>query len=158
MRQFFILVLALSFSFAARAQAPERITARELSKQIQARGERIRIYNFWATWCAPCVKEMPFFEEFSRANPDIDLVFVSLDLQLDPDPAKVSRFISRRKLTGQVILLDEGDPNSWIDLIEKQWSGALPATLVVNPVNGKRVFEQREFRVGELEAFVDRVR
>jgi thiol-disulfide isomerase/thioredoxin len=143
---------------AAVGQTLPRVTARELNARIQSAGDRIRIYNFWATWCAPCVKEMPLFERFQAEHPEVEVVFVSLDLNLDPDPAKVVRFVARKKLTSEVILLDEGDPNSWIDLIEKKWSGALPATLVVNPSTQVRVFEQREFKEGELERLVDRVK
>lgn len=154
MRFFLVLFCLASSVYSTRAQALERVSARELQQRIQAGGERIRIYNFWATWCAPCVKEMPLFERYRSAHPEVDLVFVSLDLNLDPDVAKVARFTSRKKIEAQVILLDEEDPNSWIDLIEKKWSGALPATLVVNPQNGKRVFNQHEFKEGELDAFV----
>jgi thiol-disulfide isomerase/thioredoxin len=143
---------------AVRAQSLPRVTARELSQRIQSPGDRVRIYNFWATWCAPCVKEMPLFENFQRAHPEVEMVFVSLDLNLDADPTKVVRFITRKKIESEVILLDEADPNSWIDLIEKKWSGALPATLVVNPKSGVRVFEQREFKDGELDALVARVK
>lgn len=158
MRLFWILFILSSVSLTGRAQTIERVSARELQQRIQSGGERIRIYNFWATWCAPCVKEMPLFERYRQTHPEIELVFVSLDLNLDPDPAKVSRFVSRKKLESEVVLLDEADPNSWIDLIEKKWSGALPATLVVNPKNGKRIFNQRELKEGELDAFVDQIR
>lgn len=158
MRVLFFGFVLLFGVLRVHGQGLERLTARQLREHIQASGERIRIYNFWATWCAPCVKEMPLFVEYQTGHPEVEVVFVSLDLQLDPDPAKVSRYISRKKLTLPVLLLDEGDSNAWIDLIEKRWSGALPATLIVNPVNGKRVFDQHEFKAGELEAFVDRVK
>lgn len=143
---------------AAVCQPAGRVTARQLKAKIESPGDSIRIFNFWATWCGPCVKEMPLFEAYRLAHPNVRLIFVSLDLQLDPDPAKVNRFASRKKLAGRVLLLDEPDPNAWIDTIEARWSGAIPATLVINPRNGKRAFEEKELKAGELEALVNAVK
>jgi hypothetical protein len=79
---------------------------------------------------------------------------VSLDLDLDPDPAKVHKFVARKKLQSQVLILDERDPNSYIEQIEKTWSGALPATIIVNSKTGQRKFVERELHEGELEKLI----
>jgi thiol-disulfide isomerase/thioredoxin len=158
MRLILALITVAALQAVATAQPVSRVTARQLKAKIDSPGDSIRIFNFWATWCGPCVKEMPLFEAYRLAHPEVQLFFVSLDLQLDPDPAKVSRFATRKKLTGRVLILDEGDPNGWIDTIDKRWSGAIPATLVVNPRNGRRAFEEKEFKTGELDALVNTVK
>ncbi len=80
-----------------------------------------------------------------------------MDMDLDPNPDKVRRFVARKKLTSEVIILDERNPNKWIDQVEKKWSGALPATLIINNQNGKRVFVERELHAGELEKLISEV-
>jgi thiol-disulfide isomerase/thioredoxin len=128
----------------------------ELQKKIQEPGA-IRVVNFWATWCAPCVKEMPYFEELTQKNKSVKVLLVSMDYDLDPDPAKVKRFIERKKIQSEVVILAEENPNDWIEKIDKNWSGALPSTLVINPSNGKRKFVQGELKSGDLEKFIEEV-
>jgi thiol-disulfide isomerase/thioredoxin len=119
---------------------------------MSAKSEKIQVINFWATWCGPCVKEIPMFESLTAAGrPDLTVTLVSLDLDLDPNPEKVYKFIARKAIKSQVLLLNEADPNSWINRIEKSWSGALPATLIINQKTGKRKFIGKELKEGELE-------
>jgi thiol-disulfide isomerase/thioredoxin len=115
------------------------------------------VINFWATWCAPCVKEVPFFETLNRENKSVDVTLVSMDYDLDPNPEKVYRFITRKKLQSKVVILAERNPNDWIDKIDKSWSGALPATLIVNTKTGKRKFVQKELHEGELEKLIEEI-
>lgn len=116
------------------------------------------VVNFWATWCAPCIQELPLLEELNTSAENVDVLLVSMDLDLDPDPQKVYRFVTRRKLQSQVLLLNEKDPNSWIDRVEPSWSGALPATLVINPQTGKRIFVEGQLKEGKLQEMLARVR
>lgn len=114
----------------------------------------IRVINFWATWCAPCIKELPLFEQLNNESDDVEVYLVSMDLDLDPDPLKVYRFMERRKILSTVLLLDEKDPNSWIDQIDSSWSGALPATLVVNPTTGRRIFVEKQLHNGDIQEII----
>ncbi|MGC1241103.1 MAG: TlpA disulfide reductase family protein [Chryseosolibacter sp.] len=116
---------------------------------------KIHVINFWATWCGPCVEELPLFEKLATERADVDVTLVSLDLDLDPNPEKVYRFISRKKIQSRVVLLDEPDPNLWISKIDDQWSGALPATIIINHRTGKRKFIGAALKEGELEKYID---
>ncbi len=115
----------------------------------------IQVINFWATWCAPCIKELPYFEGISTDG--VRVTLVSLDLDLDPNPAKVHKFVERKGMRSEVLILDERNPNSYIDKIDQRWSGALPATLIVNHVTGERVFIERSLREGELEQLINNI-
>src|SRR5688572_3462605 len=126
----------------------------ELQELITSKGDDIKVINFWATWCAPCVKEMPLFEKLGQERKDVKVTLVSMDLDLDPDPAKVHKFVARKKLQSQVLILDEKDPNSYIEQIEKSWSGALPATIIINGKTGQRKFVGKELHEGELEKLI----
>jgi hypothetical protein len=102
------------------------------------------------------VKELPLFEKITaEKRPGVRITLVSLDLDLDPNPDKVYKFISRKNIQSQVVLLDEADPNSWINKIEKEWSGALPATILINHKTGKRKFIGKALEEGDLEKFLE---
>jgi thiol-disulfide isomerase/thioredoxin len=155
-----LLVFAFSLLLAhtATAQKARMVKLPELLSVLEAPGEEIRVINFWATWCGPCVKEMPLFEKLTRERKDVVVTLVSMDMDLDPNPEKVHKFVSRKKLESTVLILDENNPNEYIDKIEKQWSGALPATIILNSKTGKRIFVEKELHEGDLEKLIDQVR
>jgi thiol-disulfide isomerase/thioredoxin len=118
----------------------------------------VQVINFWATWCAPCVKEIPLFEKLNQANKEVEVMLVSMDYDLDPNPEKVYRFMTRKNLQSKVVILAERNPNDWISKIDKSWkSGTLPATLIINTQNGKRKFVQQELHEGDLEKLIEEV-
>jgi thiol-disulfide isomerase/thioredoxin len=126
----------------------------QLQSLMHEPGPEIRVVNFWATWCAPCVKELPLFEALSENRKDVDVLLVSLDLDLDPNPDKVYKFVERKQLQSRVVLLDEKDPNVWINRVDSQWSGAIPATIILNLRTGQRKFIGRQLHEGELDALI----
>lgn len=160
-RSNFILSLLLTaFLFSAYAsfgQPKDLVKLDQFQKALGDEKERVQVINFWATWCAPCLKELPLFEKLNEERKDVKVRLVSLDMDLDPNPDKVRNFVNRKKLKSEVMILNEKDPNSWIDKIDKRWSGALPATLVVNNRNGKRKFVEGELKAGDLEKLIAEV-
>lgn len=158
MKAFSITIVFLASVITLRAQTAELIKIGDLQKMLNGRSDKIQVLNFWATWCAPCIKELPLFEEMNTNRSDVEISLVSIDLDLDPNPDKVHRFVARKKLKSNVYILDERDPNSWINKIDERWSGAIPATLVVNLANGKRRFIERELKEGDLEEIIDSVK
>jgi thiol-disulfide isomerase/thioredoxin len=153
-----VVLLGICISLGCSAQTAETIKLNDLEKVLTKKGDKITVVNFWATWCAPCVKELPLFEKLSASNPDVEVTLVSMDLDLDPNPDKVYKFVSRKNIKSKVVLLNEQNPNEWIDKIEKDWSGALPATIIVNQKTGQRKFIEKELHEGDLEKLIDQVR
>jgi thiol-disulfide isomerase/thioredoxin len=150
---FFLLITTFAF-----AQKAEIIRLSDLQKIIDTPSENIQIINFWATWCGPCIKELPLFEKLTQENrPNVKVTLVSMDMDLDSNPEKVYRFITRKKIQSEVLLLNEKNPNEWIGKIEKQWSGALPATIVINQKTGQRKFVEKELHEGDLEKLIAEV-
>lgn len=147
-------ILVLAASRGLFGQSADLIRLSQLQARIQAEKERVQVINFWATWCGPCIKELPLFEKLNADRKDILVRLVSLDMDLDPNPDKVRGFVARKKITSEVIILDERNPNEWIDKVEKSWSGAIPATLIINNKNGKRKFIERALQEGELEKLI----
>ena len=149
--------LLLLISSAAFSQSGKLVKLDGLQKLIQSEKEQIQVINFWATWCGPCLKELPLFEKLGAERKDIKIRLVSMDMDLDPDVEKVQKFVLRKKLQSEVLILDEQNPDKWIDKIDKAWSGALPATIVLNNKNGKRRFVERELHEGDLEKLIAEV-
>lgn len=113
----------------------------ELLSAIQIQDDKIYVINFWATWCVPCVEELPEFVKLYNENKDRDdfeMVLVSLDRSADYD-TKVKSFVAKNSVTPPVVVLsDVKRMNEWIPTINKSWSGAIPATAVYK--NGKQLF------------------
>jgi thiol-disulfide isomerase/thioredoxin len=144
------LVFLGTFSYGQEAEV---IKFEKLNSLLEEKGEKIQVINFWATWCAPCIKELPLFEALTARNdPSVKVTLISLDFA--DELKKVNSFISRRKIQSDVFLLDEIDYNAWIDRVEKTWGGAIPATLFINQRTGQRKFVERELKDGELEEVI----
>lgn len=157
MRYLMLFTLLFCLMAPLLAQKAEQIKLKDLQLAINASSERIQVFNFWATWCAPCVKEIPLFEKLNQENKAVEVTLVSMDFDLDPNPDKVNRFVARKNIQSKVVILAESDPNSWIDKIDKNWSGALPTTLIVNTKSGKRKLVQKELHEGDLEKLIAEV-
>lgn len=112
--------------------------------------DKIYVVNFWATWCAPCIKELPYFEALNSAYKDknVELLLVSLDFPKKYE-SHLKPFIVKHNLKSKVIALDDMDSNTWIPAIDPDWSGAIPATLIFN--KDKRQFYEKTFTYEELE-------
>jgi thiol-disulfide isomerase/thioredoxin len=103
--------------------------------------KKIKVINFWATWCKPCVQELPYFLTFANMNPDVELILVSLDVLKDKE-TKLQKFVNEKSITQRVVLLAAPDQNSWIDKVDPQWGASIPLTVVIKPDGTKKIFEQ----------------
>lgn len=112
--------------------------------------DKVYVINFWATWCAPCVKELPYFEKLNLEykNNNVEVVLVSLDFPHLYDK-KLKPFIKDNKLSSKVIALDDIDMNTWIPKVDESWSGSIPATIIYK--NDKKQFYEQSFTYEELE-------
>ncbi|WP_046758634.1 TlpA family protein disulfide reductase [Kordia jejudonensis] len=120
----------------------------EFEKYLQIEDDNIHVVNFWATWCAPCVKELPYFEAVNEEYKDknVKVLLVSLDFNLK----KLNTFLAKNELKSEKVLLDDPDQNAWIPKVSKDWSGAIPATVIYG--KGKRKFYEHSFTKAELES------
>ena len=146
---FFILAL-LPLSLSAQSPSVEVVKFESIDSLLSSNSGKIQVINFWATWCAPCIKELPHFEAAFAKHPDkIDLHLISLDYADQME--KVRSFAEKKSLTGNVLILDELDYDTWIDRVDPSWSGAIPATLFIIPATGQRIFVESELSAEELQ-------
>lgn len=116
------------------------------------------IINMWATWCKPCVEEIPYFLEevnahnaSAKSNADsIHIYFISLDFK-DSYQKKIPAFVKKRKITAPVWWLDETDADYFCPKLDAKWSGAIPATLFVNKQTGYRKFYEEQISPEDLK-------
>lgn len=116
------------------------------------------IINFWATFCKPCIAELPHFQEAANRyrSRGVRLILVSLDLK-ESFPHAVQRFVARRKLTSPVVFLDESNADLFVPAVDPSWSGAIPATLFLNRDKGYRQFYEEEMSKAKLEAAIGKM-
>ncbi len=121
-----------------------------LEPLINKSDNKIHVVNFWATWCAPCVKELPYFEKLNEeySNKNVEMLLVSLDFPKQYNK-KLKPFLKKNQLKSKVVCLDDVDQNRWIPAIDSSWSGAIPATIIYK--GNKRKFFEKSFTYEELE-------
>jgi len=125
-----------------------------LESLLYTKSEKTHVVNFWAMWCAPCVKELPIIQEYEKKHPDVEVLLVSLDFPKDIE-SKLKPFLKKKGITSKVVLLDDPDANSWIDKVDPNWSGAIPFTIVFNKEN--RSFHERAFEsLQDLENVINK--
>ena len=136
------------------AEPVQEVTLEQLqSRVIQQNNDTLYVVNFWATWCKPCVAELPYFETAAEQfkTHKVKVLLVSLDFIRDKQ--KLDKFVVDRTIKCEVVLLNAGNPNVWIDKIEPEWGGAIPATLLYRK-GEKLFFREGEFEQTELDSLI----
>ncbi|AWH85435.1 hypothetical protein HYN59_10040 [Flavobacterium album] len=117
---------------------------------LNKKNDTTYVVNFWATWCVPCVEELPHFEQLNEKykKDKIKVLLVSLDMPKMAE-SKLLPFIKEKQLKSDVVLLRDPDQNTWLPKVDSTWSGAIPATIIYN--KDSRKFYERSFTYEELE-------
>ena len=154
---FTVFSLLSVLQFAAAQNVPV-INLDQLEERLEQGRDTTYVVNFWATWCSPCVKELPYFENLgaTRANKPFKVLLVTLDFAESLN-TKVIPFIKKKEIKSEVLLLDESNPNKWIPRVSNAWSGAIPATIFINKQKKTRHFHEGSFKEGELDSKLNEI-
>ena len=152
MKAIVLLALLSLFSIKGYSEIPV-VDFRTFEPRLYNNNDTTYVINFWASWCAPCREEMPDFERLHQAyvSKKVKVVLVSLDMPNQIE-SRLIPYLAQDNITAETVLLDDPDFNSWIDKVDRTWSGGIPATLIYNQKN--RIFLNRKTNFEELESIV----
>lgn len=126
----------------------------QLEPHLHLKNDSLYLVNFWATWCKPCVEELPALqkiaEEFEKDKVKILLVSLDFPSQID---SRLIPFLEKNNIQMETVLLDDPKQNVWIDKVHPDWSGSIPATLIYSREN--RNFYEQSFTYTELKEIVE---
>lgn len=156
MKRLLTAVTLLLSIYSADAQSVEIYSADRLMQRVSNK-DTFYIINFWATWCGPCVSELPEFARLEKnyAGKPVKVLLVSLDFKEDY-PKKIVSFINKKKLAHEVVWLNETNANVFIPKIEPAWQGSIPATLLLYPKNEYRNFFEGTIKADRLQTLIDK--
>ena len=137
----------------SRAQTVPIVKYTALEKLWEGNSDTLYLVNFWATWCKPCIEELPAFIELNEEykNRRFKMILVTLDFPQHIE-TRVKPFINKNQIKAQVVLLDD-DANTWINKVHKDWDGSIPVTLLIK--NNKKEFYNQSFTYTELKQIVE---
>ena len=147
-RNYFLLLICYCIAFTADAQTTVPVfDFSQYQKRTQQKNDTLYVVNFWATWCKPCVTELPFFEQAAQAfsQQPVKIILVSQDAKTRG--VQVDEFLKKNNYTSESFILSAGNPNVWIDKIDTKWSGTIPITLFYK--NGSKIY----FHEGDYASF-----
>jgi thiol-disulfide isomerase/thioredoxin len=120
---------------------------------LKSQSDTLYLINFWATWCSPCIKELPAIDKVGEKykNEKFKIVLVSLDMPKELN-TRLKTFVKNKNIQSEVILLDDPNQNRWIDLVDPKWSGEIPFTILYR--KNSREFFPRSFTFSELDSII----
>lgn len=138
MKIFFLTLVLIIFSsvysenivFSQSVELKVKIINTEDLRGIIKNNDLPLLINVWATWCMPCREEFPDLVKISNSyKGKVRFVGISVDDSEDLD-SKVIPFIKNQKVNFEIYLLKVVDPEDFINLLNKKWGGAIPATFI----------------------------
>ena len=128
----------------------------QLLSSLDFSDNKTYVINFWATWCSPCIKEIPHFEYINKNYSEslVKVVLVSLDLP-NHFNSKLVPFVKSNNIKSNVIQLTDINLSEWMPKISNNWDGGIPATLIINSNSQK--FYPKPFEKDELIYEIDEI-
>ena len=148
-----LIIIWLLSSFTLKHQT-RVLSFDDFEPHLHFSNDTTYLVNFWATWCTPCVTELPAFERIGQEykNEKVKVILVSLDFPGQIE-SRLLPFLEQNGIRSEVLVLNDPDANKWIDRVDPSWSGAIPATLIYN--HESRLFHEGTYSYEELKQIVE---
>jgi thiol-disulfide isomerase/thioredoxin len=148
-----VFVISANSQNSVGSQAIPKWKIEDVVRSFSAKNDTTYVVNFWATFCKPCIEEIPDFiktvEKYKSKK--VKLLLVSLDLP-SYYPAKIAAFAKKNNYKTNIAWLDETNADHFCPMIDAKWSGAIPATIIVNNKTGYRKFFEDQVSAEDFEA------
>ncbi len=145
----FVLLL---ITCTVSSQDVARWKAVDMARYIESKSAaKVKVINMWATFCKPCIEEIPgFIEVTKKLGEEVELMLISVDMK-SHYPEKIRNFSKAHKFFTPMAWLDETNADYFCPLLDKSWTGSIPATLIINTSSGYRKFFEEEMSSTQLE-------
>lgn len=153
-RLLFVFTLMV-FVMVANSQSIRKWKIEDVVKSYSKNNDTVYVVNFWATFCKPCIAEIPDFIKIVKKyeKQKVKLLLVSLDLP-SYYPAKIAAFAKKNTYHVPIVWLNETNADHFCPVIDPKWSGSIPSTIVVNNKTGYRKFTEGEMSAADFEAMI----
>lgn len=148
---FSVLLIFFCIAISSKAQTITKWKLNDLQSYLKNVSQPT-VINFWATFCKPCVKEIPYFQKVVKKYKaeGVQFILVSLDLK-EAYPGKIKLFAAQRKFTAPLYYLDETNADLFCPVVDRAWSGAIPASLFINNKKNYHKFFEEELSKEKFE-------
>jgi thiol-disulfide isomerase/thioredoxin len=150
-----LLLLLLLLGQRAFAQQVHFVDREWITSMKNNRNDTVYVINFWATWCQPCVAEIPQFEKLhaSHLRDKVKVIMVSCDFSKQVN-SRVKPFVAKRKMKAYIAFMNESNPDNWVGRVDPAWQGDIPATWIICGAAGYRKFFSGETTFEALESYI----
>ncbi len=148
-----ILILSFYFLIITGQRAVPVYNFDSFEPILNKKNDTVYLINFWATWCAPCRKELPEIEAIGEKFNDrkFKIILVSLDMSETLNKT-LYPFLKNNDIKSEVVVLDDVHSNVWINKVDSSWQGSIPATLIFS--KEKRIFIEKPVNFQYLDSLL----
>lgn len=127
----------------------QKIGAEELKALRKNDSGKLRLVNFWATWCGPCVTEFPDLVTINRMYRLRAFEMVTVAANYPEEEKEVLSFLKKQQASGKNLLFGDRDKYKLMDAFDPQWNDSLPYTMLIAP--GGQILYKKEGAIDDLE-------
>ena len=136
------LVAKADMEWAKQPVTLDTIDEQGIKDLLRNNSDKLRLINVWATWCGPCVNELPSFVSINRMYRRRDFEFITISADNPEKKDKVQKALQKLMLSNTNYLFNSDDKYKLIEAVDPKWAGALPYTILVEP-GGKIVYAKQ---------------
>jgi thiol-disulfide isomerase/thioredoxin len=155
-KRILFLFTLVAFVLLVQGQTIPKWKMDDVVRSFSAKNDTTYVVNFWATFCKPCIEEIPAFISITNRykSKKVKLLLVSLDLP-SYVAVRLPAFIKKNNFKTNHVWLNETDADIFCPKIDAKWSGAIPATIIVNNKTGYKKFAEDQISPEDLEKYLN---